>query len=285
VLTAAELRQAPRRRRSPYSDRQHYEEYVLQRVEAFKNSIGRDELLRLGDEAAAELQAASSGQFVLSEILMLDVVDRLIIKRLGLRSFARWRQDHLRRRAAQRAPVHWGLDGSCPLLPLLPRLEPDDVVLVFGAGAEATVYLLAAHDAAVTYVAADLRSVERAEARLIEEYLAARFDAYVVLPGPALPCVLDPLGPLDLVVIDPGALVELDPPERAAVVADLQARTAAGGVHVLLSSSPLLVPASLLPLYEGWQLDEHPRGRRRSGGARRPDGLTLCRPPCSADTT
>ena len=72
-------RAAQQRRRSPYSDKQYYQEYILQRIEGYKNSIGRDELLRLGDEAAAELQTAAEGQFLLTEVLMLESVDRLIV--------------------------------------------------------------------------------------------------------------------------------------------------------------------------------------------------------------
>jgi hypothetical protein len=71
VLSVSQIRETQRRRRSPYSDKQHYHEYILQRIEGYKNSIGRDELLRLGDEAASELHATSEGQFVLTDVLML----------------------------------------------------------------------------------------------------------------------------------------------------------------------------------------------------------------------
>src|SRR5215217_1043207 len=129
MLNATEVRQAQRRRRSPYSDKQHYQEYILQRIEGYKNSIGRDELLRLGDEAASELQATSEGQFVLTEVLMLESVDRLIMKRLSLRPYRRWRRQFLKLRAAQRTPNHWGIDAHCPLITVLPRIEPEDSAL------------------------------------------------------------------------------------------------------------------------------------------------------------
>src|SRR3954469_18216256 len=132
MLSATQVRQASRRRRSPYSDKQHYQEYILQRIEGYKNSIGRDELLRLGDEAATELQATSEGQFVLTEVLMLESVDRLIMKRLSLKPYRRWRQQFIRFLAAQRTPTHWGLEANCPLTPLLPRIEPGDTALVVG---------------------------------------------------------------------------------------------------------------------------------------------------------
>jgi hypothetical protein len=120
MLSAAQLRGTQQRRRSPYSDKQYYQEYILQRIEGYKNSIGRDELLRLGDEAAAELQSAAEGQFLLTEVLMLESVDRLIMKRLSLRPYSRWRRQFLKLREAQRTPTHWGLEpasawrGCCP---------------------------------------------------------------------------------------------------------------------------------------------------------------------------
>src|SRR5919206_1856214 len=125
MLSATQVRHSTRRRRSPYSDKQHYQEYILQRIEGYKNSIGRDELLRLGDEAASELQTTSEGQFVLTEVLMLETVDRLIMKRLALRPYRRWRQQFVKLRQAQRTPTHWGLEPSCAVAALLPRLEPD----------------------------------------------------------------------------------------------------------------------------------------------------------------
>ena len=158
MLSATQVRQASRRRRSPYSDKQHYQEYILQRIEGYKNSIGRDELLRLGDEAATELQATSEGQFVLTEVLMLESVDRLIMKRLSLKPYRRWRPQFLKLRAAQRTPTHWGLDPHCPLTAILPRIEPEDSALVVGSAAAPTTYLLAAHDAAVTFLAGELGS-------------------------------------------------------------------------------------------------------------------------------
>jgi hypothetical protein len=166
MLTATQVRQAHRRRRSTYSDKQHYQEYILQRIEGYKNSIGRDELLRLGDEAASELQATAEGQFVLTEVLMLESVDRLIMKRLSLRPYSRWRQQFIRLRTAQRTPTHWGLEPHCPLTPLLSRVEPEDTALVIGTGAAPTTYLLAAHDVAVTFLADDLGCVERVESRM-----------------------------------------------------------------------------------------------------------------------
>ena len=215
MLSATEVRGAQRRRRSPYSDKQHYHEYILQRIEGFKNSIGREELMRLGDEAASELQATTEGQFVLTEVLMLETVDRLIMKRLALRPYRRWREQFRKLRDAQRMPVHWGLDGGCALARLLPRVEPHDVALVVGPGAEPATYLLAAHDAEVTFVAADVGCVERVESRMAAEALASLFDGYVAPVGPCLPCFLDTLEQVDIVVLDPNTLATCKAQVRA----------------------------------------------------------------------
>ena len=101
MLTAVDVERR-RRRRPPPSMRQLYQEYVLQRIEAYKNSLTRSQLLRLGDEAIAELETSAEEQFVLTEIMILESVDRLIAKRLRLRSFNRWRNHWLALREAQR---------------------------------------------------------------------------------------------------------------------------------------------------------------------------------------
>jgi hypothetical protein len=269
VLTATEARRA--RRRPTPSLRQQYEEYVLQRIEGFKNSIPRDDLLRLGDEAVAEMQSTSEAQFLLTEVLMLESVDRLIMKRLALRSYRRWRQQFLKLREAQRQPTPWGLEPDCPLVTLLPRIEDQDPAVVVGA--EAAAYLLAAHDAAVPFMAADVGAVVRVEAGMANESLASFFNSYVVQPGSWLPDVAEPFA---LVVIDTGSLGEAPGAARAEYLDALQGRTAAGGVHVLLPGRGRLAPEALLSCYEGWHRDEVARTRRR-GSARR-GGIVLTRP-------
>ena len=283
MLTAAEVRQTHRRRRSPYSDKQHYHEYILQRIDGYKNSIGRDELLRLGDEAASELQATSEGQFVLTEVLMLESVDRLIQKRLSLRPYSRWRKQFLRLRAAQRTPTHWGVEPNCPLTALLPRIEPEDTALVIGTRAAPMSFLLAAHDAAVTFLADDLGCVERVESKMAEEALSSVFESFVTQLDQPLPAFMSFLTGFDIVVLDPEGLVELSARDRAKLIHDLQERSRPQGVHVILPSCPALTPDALRGMYEGWTQEEELKRRRRadSRGAR---GLILCKPVCPPDT-
>jgi hypothetical protein len=284
MLSAAQLRGTQQRRRSPYSDKQYYQEYILQRIEGYKNSIGRDELLRLGDEAASELQTAAEGQFLLTEVLMLESVDRLIMKRLSLRPYNRWRSQFLKLREAQRTPTHWGLEPSSPLARLLPRIEPSDVTLVVGSAAEPAAYLLAAHDAVVTFLAGDLGCVERVESRIAAEALGSMFEGYVAQAGPCLPEFLGIGECLDLVVLDPGALAHLGASCRLEFLADLQRRSRPGTVHVILPSCPALAPEALLAMYDGWNVEDEMKRRRRAGGGRRCDGLVLCKPACPPDT-
>lgn len=284
MLSATDVRPTQRRRRSPYSDKQHYQEYILQRIEGYKNSIGRDELLRLGDEAASELQATTEGQFVLTEVLMLESVDRLIMKRLSLRPYRRWRQQFIKLRAAQRTPTHWGLEPGCPLSTLLPRLEPEDTALVVGTQAAPTAFLLAAHDAAVTFIAGDLGCVERVESRMAAEALASIFESYVAQLDQALPDFLNFLEALDIVVIDPGVFVDLTLSERCRLVHDLQRRSRPGGVHLLVPTCTTIATDALRSLYPGWTGEEDPKRRRRSPDSRRPEGLLLAKPLCPPDT-
>lgn len=272
MLTAQEALHGARRRRPPPSLKQQYQEYVLERIEAYKNSMPRSELLRLGDEAFSELQATAEGQFVLTEVLMLDSVDRLIMKRLSLKPYRRWRTHFKKVRDAQRQPTRWGLDAASPLAALLPRLEPEDVTLVVGAGAEPAAYLLAAHDVFVTFLAADLGAVERCETRIAAEALGGLFEAYVVQLGGWLP-----EGPLvDLIVLDAGAFADVPGALQAEFLRDAQARTREGGVHVILPGGDGFAPEALLSYYadDAWEPDRVGKSRRSD---RRAAGIALTR--------
>src|SRR5213596_3897394 len=122
-------------RRPPRSLKQEYQEFLLQRIEEYKNTLGREELLEIGDEAVRELEASAAGQYLLTEVLLLEHVDRIIARRLRLPSFPRWRQKHRALREAQREPTHWGFDRTHPIVPWANRLEPRDVVVVLGTAA------------------------------------------------------------------------------------------------------------------------------------------------------
>src|SRR5207302_10432490 len=126
--------------------KQEYQEFILQRIEEYKDNLPREQLLQLGDEAVRELQANAEGQYLLTEVLLLEHVDRIIARRLRLPAFARWRQKYRALREAQRQPTHWGLEADNPVARWTPRLEPGDLVVVVGASAFPCALFVAAHD-------------------------------------------------------------------------------------------------------------------------------------------
>jgi len=252
-------------RRPPRSLKQEYEEFMLQRIEEYKNALSREALLEIGDEAVRELEANAGGQYLLTEVLLLEHVDRLIARRLRLPSFPRWRQRHRTLRLAQREPTHWGLEHEATLVGLGQRLEAGDVVVVVGARVLPSALFLAAHDAEVFLLDQDLGAVEAAESRAISEQLAGRFHALVIQFGNWLPDVAP-----SLVVIDPAALLACRARERNAVLKDLQACTRPGGVHLVL---PTTGAREVIPLasetlhghYPGWEITRRRRGRPAAG--------------------
>jgi hypothetical protein len=279
MLTLMQL-QTLRRRRPLPSLKQQHQAYILQRIEAFKNSLPREELLRIGDEAVAELDATVLGQFVLTEVLMQDTVDRMIWKRLGLPSYRRWSQQFKALRAAQREPTHWGIDPRSPIAEVLPRVEPGDGALIIGAAAESHAYLLGAHEVEITFVAGDLNCVERVEDRVIAESLGATFDAYVADLAQWLP----PLEhPAHCVVIEASVLELLSPSRRRSLVHELQELTPDGGVHIIIPSEGAMAPEAFLSHYSEWTRTQ-PRAARRKNATLRSLGVLLMKPACVSDT-
>ena len=252
-------------RRPPRSLKQEYEEFMLQRIEEYKNTLTREELLEIGDEAVRELEANAGAQYLLTEVLLLEHVDRVIARRLRLPTFPRWRQRHRTLRLSQREPTHWGLEHAGPLVGLVRRLEPGDLVLVVGATALPGALFLAAYDAEVFLLDQDLGAVEAAESRAVSEQLAGRFHALVIQFGNWLPDVAP-----SLVVIDPPALAASRAKDRSAVLAELQARTRPGGVHLVLPTPAArevipLAPEALQAAYAGWEISRRRRTRAGSG--------------------
>jgi len=264
--------------RAARSLKQEYQEFILHRLEEYKNTVPRAELLQIGDEAVRELHTSVHDQYLLTEVLLLEHVDRIIARRLRLPSFPRWRQKHRALREAQREPTHWGFDRAHPLVAWAARVEPGDVVVVLGAAALGEALFLAAHDADVFLLDQDLGAVEAAEGRAVTEQLGGgAFQALVINFGSWFP----DLAP-SLVVVAPACLAQLRAKQRASLIADVQIRTPSGGVHVLLPPTAEtrgvipLAPEALQTLYRGWQIQ---RGRRSKRS-----GFTAIKPPRQHDT-
>ena len=264
-------------RRPPRSLKQEYQEFLLQRIEEYKNILAREELLEIGDEAVRELEESAAGQYLLTEVLLLEHVDRIIVRRLRLPSFPRWRQKHRALRAAQRAPTHWGLEPEGALVNGVRRLEPGDLAVALGAAALPAALFIAAHEAEVFFLDHDLAVVEGAENRAVTEQLAGRFQALVVTLGGWVPDVAP-----SVVVIDPSSLAPARARDRSSLLDELKARTRPGGVHVVLASPNAsevipLAPEALQAHYDGWEIA---RRRRSKAGA----GFTATKPERQLDT-
>lgn len=72
--------------------RQQYLAWVDDQIEEHKAALTRDELLDLAEEAVRRIQDSPDGQFALTEILLRDAVDALLIDRLGIPDFRQWRR-------------------------------------------------------------------------------------------------------------------------------------------------------------------------------------------------
>ena len=251
------------RRRAPLSPRQEYEEFVLQRIEDYKNQVSREDLLGLADEAVHELDAGPDGQLVLTEVLVLEHVDRLIKKRLRLPGFRRWTSIHQRMRAAQREPTHWGLPADLPLERVLGHLEPDDQVIPLGAGTAGAAFLLAAHDIAVTVLAESVEAAEGIESKAVDQALTRTVQVFAVQLG-WIPTDLTPA----IVVLDPMVFATQEASLQVRAMGALREATAPGGLHLVLPADQRgavrsLASEALLNHYAGWQVNRGPRSGSR----------------------
>jgi hypothetical protein len=268
VLTSPSPRRG--RRRQPRSLRQEYSEFILERIEEFKQQISREKLLSIADEAVRELDAGSQEQLVLTEVLVLEHVDRLITRRLNLPSYRRWRERHLKLRRAQREPTHWGLDAHSRLVDLARNNDLEGDALVVGAGAAPSAFYLAANDWSVVFIDSEVSRVEAIETRAAAEALAFRFQAYVVGLGSWFPDVHPAL-----TVLDPRTLARVDADDRERFIETLKERTVSGGAHHLwdleqTSDVIALAPEAVKAHYGGWQIERLRSGARRSFVAIKP---------------
>ncbi len=251
------------RPRNPRSLRQEYDEFIEQRIEEYKDTLPRDELLEIGDEAMGELQKTQ--QLQLTELVLTEQVDAIIRRRLKLPSFRRWRERHLPMRLAQKEASHWGLAPTEPIVALGDRVGDGDGVLVVGAGDGAAALFLAARGARVTVVDPDIAAIEGLETRAAAEALGRRIDCFVE-PLAAW----TPQGGCTAAVIEPGALADLSTVERVALVGRLQSATEPAGRHVVMPSvaapggrTPALSSDAFRILYNEWLVPRPPSGAGR----------------------
>jgi hypothetical protein len=84
----------------PVSDsslRQLYLQWVEETIEDYKESIPRSELIQIAEDVIHRLDVTRRGQYQLTELLLLEEVDRAIYRLLKLPGYRRWAAEHCSR--------------------------------------------------------------------------------------------------------------------------------------------------------------------------------------------
>jgi hypothetical protein len=226
-----------------------YELYLEREIENYKESVPRSVLLSIGDDAVRVL--ATQQQFVLTELLLVDEVDRIIFKRLRLPAYPTWRKRRLKLMEERRRPEHWGLSPDDMVVRAVQTVA-DSRVLLAGAAVETPALYLAANGCDVTALAGP-DAVQRVLDAADEAGLGERVHAATL----ALES-WTPEAPLTAVIYTPAAFSGLTTAERARVIQVLQSATADGGVHLVQTiAAGKRSPVSLDELrrrYRGWDV-------------------------------
>jgi hypothetical protein len=238
--------------------RHEYATYVDLEIERYKDSIARSALLTLADDAVAELGLGT--QLVLNELVLVDAVNALIMRRLKLPSYDRWRRNRLKILDQLRRAEHWSASAAQHLAAAV-RPEDHPHIVVAGPHVEERALYLAANGAHVTALG-DLHDED-----LVTSVLMAAAQAGISGQVEACADGLDewaPEVPVRAVVWHMAVLNALSPERRARVMAHLQNATAAGGVHYIEgfrgdSAAGAMSMPSLVAAYPGWQRPESER--------------------------
>lgn len=235
--------------RRPRSLKHEYELYVEAEIENYKESIPRHVLLGIGDEAVAVL--AREAQFSLTEILLVEEVDRIIFRRLRLPTYETWRRRRLKVAAELRRPERWGLTADAPVVrTVVPNA--DGAVLVTGRGMEKSALYLAAQGCDVLTIGGEESAIARVLSEAESAGLAQRVHALV---GDL--ASFTPDAPLRAVVCSLSALASLSKAERGRAIDLLQRATADGGVHLVEGVSDgrsKRVLDDVVARYAGWRV-------------------------------
>jgi hypothetical protein len=247
--------------RRPRSLKHEYEEYVEREIEHYKESVPRHKLLSIGDEAVREL--AEELQFALTELLLCEVVDKIIMRRLRLPTYTTWRRRHFKALEQFRKPEHWGLDPDSAVVRAV-AVDGDSNVLVAGGNAEKASLYFAANGCDVITVETAADVLERVLTAAEAAGLTQHVRGCVSHLGHYTPDV-----PLNAVVCTPLAFAGLSTAERRQVIEVLQSATADGGVHLVETIAAGQEAMSLTELrdrYAGWEITVE-RDRTVEGGA------------------
>lgn len=227
-----------------------YELFVEQEIENYKESVPRSVLLSIGDDAVRAL--AEQHQFALTELLLVDEVDRIIFMRLRLPAYATWRRRRLKLLSELRRPEHWGLRPDDLMVRSVGASGAGSHVLVAGPQVERPTLFLAANGYNVTALAEP-----DAVQRVLDAAVQAGLASLVQASAEAIDS-FTPEAPLTAVIYTPAAFNGLGAAERARVIQVLQSATADGGVHLVQTiAAGKRAPVSLNELrrrYLGWDV-------------------------------
>lgn len=236
--------------RSPRSLRHEYELYVDREVEAYKESVSREHLCGIADAAQAVFETEL--QLGMRDVLLAAEVDRLILRRLKIPSFATWRRRLLKNASEPKNPEYWGLRSDTPLAHALGTASLSAHVVVSGARVQGSALYLAANGCQVTAIEPEHDVVERVLLAAQEAGLQSRVTGLTTDFSRWLP-----EGPMAAVVFTPAAFAGLSDRERSKLIAALQLATADGGVHLvetIIAGQEAITEEELRAQYVGWDL-------------------------------
>lgn len=239
---------------SPQSLQSEYTLYVEREIEQYKDSIPRSTLLAIGDEAVRQLGAQP--QLALTELVLVEEVDRLIMRRLRLPSFKRWRTRRLKQLEELRRPETWGLSRDHLVVRAL--ADATDAHVIVADGGSSSALYLAAHGCLVTAMHEEPALLDRVMAAAERAGLERYVHGVVGSLGDFAPSTT----PLAAIVYSADALARIPADQRAQVLAAWQHATRHGGVHVIDPRELSL--EELRDRYVGWSLSVESDAR---GGA------------------
>lgn len=233
----------------PRSLRHEYQLYVEHEIENYKESVPRRVILGIGDEAVKAM--GERQQLTLTELVLCDEVDRIVMARLRIPTYDTWRKRRVKALADYQRPERWGMRADSALVRTV-KAQSDGPVLVAGANEEGPTLYLAANGC-------DVIAIDR-EAEVLERVFNAA--AEVGLTGRIRGLVADlanwaPDMPLSTVVCAAAAFAGLSDVERRRAFSLLQGATTAGGVHLVATSAHgvrLVAIEELRSVYRGWQV-------------------------------
>lgn len=233
---------------STHSLSSEYALFVEREIEQYKDSIPRGTLLAIGDEAVRQLGAQP--QFALTELVLVEEVDRIIARRLRIPSYRAWKARRLKQLQELRRPETWGLSRDSIVVRELSRAADAHVVV---ADNSSSALYLAAHGCMVTAMHDEPALVARVMEAAEEAGLTMYLTGLVGSLGDYAPHT-----PLAAIVYSASALAKLPVEHREQVLAAWQHATRHGGVHVV--DPRALSLEELKSRYVGWTVSVEREG-------------------------